>query len=203
MRFIAFDLETTGFLAGIDQIVEVGAVRFENNQPTAIFSTLINPRRSMPASASRVNGISDEMLKGKPFIEAVLPGFNEFCGSDILVAHNAPFDFQFLSADIQKFEIAAPSGVVLDTCAMARKVMPGLPNYKLGTLVDHFKIQAIEFHRAEHDAAYCGHLFAHLLEKISSEGNPDLESLIALSNNKELRFPQIVRQPKQLGFLDL
>jgi len=69
MRFIAFDLETTGTLPGVDKIVEVGAVRFINGEIDAVFSTLVDPLRAIPAAASRVNGISDDMVLGKPKIE--------------------------------------------------------------------------------------------------------------------------------------
>ena len=65
MRFIAFDLETTGTVPGVDQIVEIGAVRFVNGQPEAIFATLVDPLRPIPPGASAVNGISDDMVKGK------------------------------------------------------------------------------------------------------------------------------------------
>ncbi len=204
MRFIAFDLETTGTLPGVDQIVEIGAVRFINSVPDAIFSTLINPGISMPAAASRVNGIADEMLMGKPKITDVLDPFADFCGDDILVAHNAPFDTQFLAADIKKFETLAPSGVILDTCNMARAVFRGLANYKLGTLIQHLNVQNEGgFHRAEADANYCGQLFLKMIAHLSVGGAaPQLSQLISLSAKTEVRFPKVEKQPKQLGFLD-
>ncbi|AHI07315.1 DNA polymerase III alpha subunit [Bdellovibrio bacteriovorus W] len=199
MRFIAFDLETTGTVPGVDQIVEIGAVRFINGQPEAIFATLVDPQRPIPPGASAVNGIKDEMVQGKPLIESLLPSFAEFCGDDIIVAHNAPFDAQFLIADIKKYESVAPKGVVLDTLPIARKVFPGLPNYKLGTLVQHLKIPTTNFHRAEEDASYCGQLFFNMVKRISIGGNaPQLENLIALTGKPALKFPQIERQPKQM-----
>jgi DNA polymerase III subunit epsilon len=204
MRFIAFDLETTGTVPGADQIVEIGAVRFIGGQPEAIFSTLVDPLRPIPPGASNVNGIYDNMVKGKPTIDTLLAPFAEFCGDDILVAHNAPFDSQFLTADIKKFETVAPAGTVIDTLAIARKVFPGLPNYKLGTLVQHLKIPSSEFHRAEEDATYCGKLFWHLLQRISVNGQmPAIENLVALTGKPELKFPIIERQPKQLDLLSL
>ncbi|HEX4922663.1 MAG TPA: 3'-5' exonuclease [Bdellovibrionales bacterium] len=204
MRFIAFDLETTGFLPGVDNIVEIGAVRFVNGQPDSLFATLINPKRSMPEAASRVNGITDDMLAGKPTIEEVLPKFAEFCGDDFLVAHNAPFDVSFLSAEITKHETPAPGGVILCTCQIAKKVLPGLANYKLGTLVQHLKISSTEFHRAEQDAGYCGELFVRMMQKVFRAGEvPAMENLIGLSNNTALRFPKIDRKPKQLDLLSL
>ncbi len=199
MRFIAFDLETTGTLPGVDKIVEVGAVRFVDGVVEAVYSTLVDPRIPMPEGASRVNGITDEMLKGKPFIEDLLPSFAEFCGDDIIVAHNASFDAQFLTADIKKFEAPAPTGVIIDTLALARKIIPGLANYRLGTLVQHLDIPAGGFHRAEEDASYCGQLYIKVLEKVyGPHEEPAVENLVALTGKPRLDFPQIEPQPKQL-----
>lgn len=201
MRFIAFDLETTGTVPGVDQIVEIGAVRFINGEPEAIFATLIDPRRPIPPGASAVNGILDSMVAGKPLVESVLGSFAEFCGDDVLVAHNAPFDTQFLTADIKKFETISPSGIILDTLPIARKVFPGLPNYKLGTLIQHLKIPSSNFHRAEEDATYCGRVFLELIKRISIGGkSPEVANLVALTGKTECRFPKVERQPKQMNF---
>ena len=199
MTFISFDLETTGFIAGVDRITEIGAVRFTDGKPDGVYSTLVDPDMPIPPGSTRVTGITDEMVQGKPKIEQLLESFAEFCGDDIIVAHNAPFDFQFLSADITKHESPAPTGVVLDTCAMARKVLPGLPNYKLGTLVQHLNIKSTDFHRAEEDASYCGQLFVHMIKKMSGGMQmPPIENLVSLSGKNELRFPQITPSMKQL-----
>jgi DNA polymerase-3 subunit epsilon len=204
MRFIAFDLETTGTVPGVDQIVEIGAVRFIDGQVDGVYSTLIDPRRPISPGATAVNGISDVMVAGKPTIDTLLESFAEFCGSDPVVAHNAPFDSQFLSADIKKHELPAPRGVILDTLPIARKVFPGLPNYKLGTLIQHLKIPSGGFHRAEEDATYCGKLFLELTKRISINGQPPaIENLIALTGKPASRFPQIERKPKQLDLLGL
>lgn len=202
MRFIAFDLETTGTVPGVDRIVEIGAVLFNNFEVESVFSTLINPQRSIPAGASAVNGITDDMVFDKPLIEDILPSFAEFCQDIPMVAHNAPFDSQFLLADIKRLELAAPRGVVLDTLPIARKVFPGLPNYKLGTLVQHLKIPSSNFHRAEEDATYCGRLFIEMTKRISIGGKaPAIENLVSLTGKPEFKFPQIVRMPKQMGFM--
>lgn len=202
MRFIAFDLETTGTVPGVDQIVEIGAIKFYNNEVESVFSTLVDPQRSIPPGASKVNGITDDMVQGKPKIDSVLTPFAEFCEDFPLIAHNAPFDSQFLISDIKKFETPAPRGIVLDSLPISRKVFPGLANYRLGTLVQHLKIPSTGFHRAEEDATYCGHLFIELLKRISVGGKaPQIENLVALTGKPEFKFPQIVRQPKQMDFL--
>ncbi len=199
MIFTAFDLETTGTVPGIDQIVEIGAVRFNNGVVESVFSTLINPLRAIPPGATAVNGITDEMVKNMLTIDAVLDSFAEFCGDSMVVAHNAPFDCQFLTSDIKKHESKAPRGVVIDTLPLARKVIPGLANYKLGTLVQHFKIKSTDFHRAEQDAEYAGNLFLELLKRISVGGkSPEKENLVALTGKPAFYFPQIEKKPKQM-----
>lgn len=199
MKFIAFDLETTGTVPGVDKIVEIGAVKFNNGVVESVFSTLVDPQKSIPPGASAVNGITDDMVAGKPLIESLLGDFAEFCEDLPMVAHNAPFDSQFLLADIKRYESSAPRGVVLDTLPISRKVFPGLANYKLGTLVQHLKIPSAGFHRAEEDATYCGYLFIELVKRISVNGkSPELENLVSLTGKPEVKFPQIVRQPKQM-----
>jgi DNA polymerase-3 subunit epsilon len=199
MRFIAFDLETTGTVAGADQIVEIGAVRFINGQVEGVFSTLVDPRRPIPPGASAVNGISNDMVQGKPFIETLLESFTEFCGDDHLVAHNAPFDAQFLTADFKKFDLPTPQGLILDTLPIARKVFPGLANYKLGTLIQHLKIPTSNFHRAEEDATYCGRLFLEMVKRVSVNGLPPaVENLVALTGKTAYRFPKIEKKMKQM-----
>ncbi len=202
MEFIAFDLETTGTVCGVDLIVEIGAVKFVNGKVEATFSTLVDPKRPIPEGATAVNGITSDMVRGKPTIDTILQPFADFCQDLPLVAHNAPFDAQFVAADITKHETPAPRGIVLDTLPIARKVFPGLPNYRLGTLVQHLKIPSSQFHRAEEDATYCGMLFLEMIKKISINGlAPQIENLIALTGRPQLRLPQIERQPKQLDLL--
>ena len=118
----------------------------------------------MPEGATAVNGITDKMLKGKPPLEEILKKFTDFCEEDLLVAHNAPFDFQFLLRAFSDKGVIAPKGLVLDTCQLARRSFKGMANYKLSTLCEYFKISSGNFHRAEADANYCGKLFIEILK---------------------------------------
>ncbi len=201
MNFIAFDLETTGRVPGVDRIVEIGAVRFVEGKVDSVFCTLVDPGMSIPAEASAVNGITNDMLVGKPKIEELMDSFVEFCGNDMLVAHNAPFDTQFIVEVIRQHECTAPGGVVVDTLPISRKVLPGLPNYKLGTLVKHLQIPESGFHRAEEDATYVGHLLWHLMGKINPSRQIPISNLVALTGKPEFKFPIVERKPKQLSLL--
>lgn len=199
MKFVAFDLETTGTKPQEDMIVEIGAVLFDGSRPIRSYGSLVDPGRPIPPDASAVNGITDEMVRGKPKIADILGDFADFCGSLPLVAHNAPFDFKFLLNDIQTLRAKAPAGVVLDTLPLARKVFPGLPNYRLWTLVRHFNFPNGTFHRAEEDSSYCGLLFARIVETLEQRGAPICEeTLIEMTGKEVMRFPQYADEPDQL-----
>ncbi len=201
MNFIAFDLETTGTLAGIDRIVEIGAVRFMNGKPEDIYSTLVDPLIPIPEGASRVNGITDEMLEGKPVIEDCLESFTKFCGQDPLVAHNASFDFQFFLNAYRKHECLAPSGYVFDTLALSKRVIPGLNNYRLGTIAQHLKLKFGTLHRAHEDAEICGKVFTELMDRALSDKYLDKKALENLQGKAPLKFPYIERSSDQLTLI--
>jgi DNA polymerase-3 subunit epsilon len=200
MDFIAFDLETTGIQPKTDAVVEIGAVRFRGSDVVGTFCTLINPGRPIPPEASAVNGITDEMVADQPNIETVLTELADFCGDLPLVAHNAPFDFKFLLAAVEKHRAKAPKGIVLDSCQLARVVFPGMFNYKLGTLVRHFGFPNGTFHRAEEDSVYCGLLFARIVEALEKAGqSASVPALLDLAKQPLMKFPQYEPRPQQLG----
>ncbi|MBE8162956.1 MAG: 3'-5' exonuclease [Bdellovibrionaceae bacterium] len=203
LNFIAFDLETTGLYPELDKIIEVGAVKYINGQVDSVFSTLVDPEQAIPAMATKINGITNDMVKGKPLIQNTLEALTQFCQDFIMVAHNATFDFQFLQTNFKRCKMQAPNSLVVDTYGMAKKIVPGLPNYKLGTLVQHFNIQSEVFHRAEDDAKYCAEVFMNLVKKVT--GGPSLppsENLISLSG-KHFYFAQLKEEDKQTSLFDV
>ena len=198
MEFLAFDLETTGTLAYVDRIVEIAAVRFKNDKVIDQFQALVNPGIEIPLEASKINGITDDMVQGKPPIQEVMGPFAEFCGAGVLTAHNASFDFQFLRTAIEKHKALAPRGPVLDTYSLAKKTLPGMSNYKLATLVRYLKIKHGSLHRALADAECCGRLFHYMVQKTKIE---NWKKLAAMSGRAALRFPQIVQTHEQLDLI--
>jgi DNA polymerase-3 subunit epsilon len=104
-----------------------------------------------------------------------------------------------LLEDIKLHQSTAPKGLVLDTLALSRQVFPGLANYRLWTLVRHFNFPSGTFHRAEEDSAYCGLLFARILETLEMRGEPAGEAdLLKMIGKEPMRFPQFKKQPDQL-----
>lgn len=166
--FVAFDVETTGFSAATDKIIEISAVRFENFEIKDTFSSLINPHTPIPPEASRVNRIYDLDVKTAPDLETVIPKFCEFLGEDVLngsvelVAHNAVFDINFLLHALSHCGIEADLSFQ-DTLTMCQKASLPIENNKLGTVAKHFGIEQMQGHRAEDDARVCGEIFKELL----------------------------------------
>jgi DNA polymerase III subunit epsilon len=158
-RYVAFDLETTGLIAGVDRIVELGAVLFEEDQVLDTWDQLVDPGIPMPAAAGRVNGITDDMLAGKPRIEDVLPGFLSFLGRGTPVAHNACFDVGFLCAAMDQAGCTPPPGPVLDTRGLAKRAFPGRFSYSLANLSRDYRLEVSGAHRALADAHTCRLLF--------------------------------------------
>lgn len=153
--FVAFDLETTGLDPHLDRIVEIGAVKFDNKGPIAWFSTLINPGIPMPAEAGRVNGISDEMLAGKPFLDDVFADFLLFIRGAVLAAHNVPFDSGFINEKLDK-PLQNP---MADTLVFSRELFPSFKSHSLQNLALSLGIDSQDAHRARDDARLCMEIF--------------------------------------------
>ena len=197
--FTAVDTETTGLDPAIGRIVEIGAIKYDKSGIIARYNVLINPEMPIPADASKVNGISDDMLKNKPIIAEVVPDFLTFIEKTILVAHNAPFDINYFNAELQRIGEKPLHNKVVDTRIFAKEVFRGLQSYALQDLAAQFGIVARDAHRAEDDARVCMELFNHtlnrflktnidLVQKIRSEQTPD--AVLDLPPLKEKNYEQ-------------
>ena len=173
VAFIAFDTETTGLDPVSGRIVEIGAVKFDQRGVIARYNVLINPEMPMPEEAGKVNGITDEMLKDKPLIADVFPDFFDFIGTGVLVAHNAPFDINYVNAELKRAGKFPLTNKAVDTRIFAKGVFPGLSSYALQDLAVQFGITALEAHRAEDDARVCMELFEQILSRFL-KNNPEL-----------------------------
>ena len=194
--FIAFDTETTGLDPASGRIVEIGAVKFDRRGIVARYNVLINPEMPMPEEAGKVNGITDEMLKDKPLIAAVFPDFFDFIGTGILVAHNAPFDINYVNTELKRAGKPPLVNKVVDTRIFAKEIFPGLSSYALQDLAVQFGITALEAHRAEDDARVCMELFDKILNRFL-KNNPELvEKIRAETDAASLLAPEAGQEEK-------
>ena len=194
--FIAFDTETTGLDPASGRIVEIGAVKFDRCGVIARYNVLINPEMPMPEEAGKVNGITDAMLKDKPLIADVFPDFFDFIGTGVLVAHNAPFDINYVNAELKRAGKSPLTNKAVDTRIFAKEVFPGLSSYALQDLAVQFSITALEAHRAEDDARVCMELFEKILSRFL-KNNPELvEKIRAETDAASLLAPEEEQKEK-------
>ena len=102
MRQLVLDTETTGLdPATGDRVIEIAAIELVNLMPTGtVYHTLLDPERDVPPEATKVHGFTAEMLRGKPKFAEIVEDFVRFLGDSEIIAHNAPFDFGFLDAEL-------------------------------------------------------------------------------------------------------
>ncbi|MDP8922392.1 MAG: exonuclease domain-containing protein, partial [Chloroflexota bacterium] len=176
------DLETTGASAIYDRIVEVAVVQLVGGEVVERFETLVDPATPIPPFITRLTGISDRMVRGRPHFAAVAHHVSEALGAGPLVAHNASFDEAFLRHAFTRAgrRFALPT---LCTLRLARRLVPRLPSYKLDALAAHFGIRVIgRRHRAGPDAVVTALVLRRLLELADEQGVADHEALADLQH---------------------
>ena len=162
-KYVVFDLETTGLDGNKDEIIEIGACKIENGRIDEVFSTFVKPNKNIPKEITSLTGIDDEMVKDAPSINYVLPDFYKFCDGAKLVAHNIAFDISFIHAIAKKLSYNF-NHENIDTIEMSKRLLPGLKNYKLGTVVEKLGVSLENAHRAVHDATATAKVFIKLMQ---------------------------------------
>ena len=100
--YTSIDIETTGFSPRFDSIIEIGAIRYRNDEPVAEFSTFVDSDVDIPNNIQILTGIQNDDLKGSPKIDTAMNEFLDFIGDDILLGHNIGFDIAFLQSNTDK-----------------------------------------------------------------------------------------------------
>jgi DNA polymerase-3 subunit epsilon len=151
-RSVLFDTETTGLEPHLGhRVIEIAALELINDLPTGKhFHALIDPERDVPDDVVRVHGFTNARLAGKPRFADIAEAMLTFFGRGPLIAHNAPFDFGFLDAELERLGLPRLEPArMIDTLALAKNRFPGMPN-SLDALCRRFGIDLSE--RTAHNA---------------------------------------------------
>lgn len=172
-RYIAFDVETTGFNNVNDRIIELGAVLFEKGKPVKRFGSLVNANISISPEVTKINHIDNEMISSAPGELEVYDEFIAFMGdaikgNTIICAHNANFDMGFLRETFKRLGISSDIRFI-DTLDISRRHVWRVENHKQGTLASYFGIVNECAHRAESDAVVCGKILWKLIDIVESK----------------------------------
>jgi DNA polymerase-3 subunit alpha (Gram-positive type) len=203
--FVCFDLETTGFSASDDRIIEIGAVKIKNLEMGEEFESFINPKRLIPSRITEITGITDEMVANAPSEAEVIERFIEFCGdSPVLVAHNAIFDVSFLKSALLRIGKDFHF-VSIDTVLLCKSQINVIKNYKLDTIAEYFKLPKFNHHRACDDSRTLAMIFLKLIE--NADKNVDASSIGEIFSEtdykKSFTYHQTILVKNQIGLKNL
>ncbi len=157
---VAVDLETTGLDAERDEIIEVGAVKFQGEEVLETFQTLVNPGRPLPPFVRSLTGITQQELDGAPYFSAIAPDLMAFLGTYPIVGQNVAFDLAFL-----RQKLVAQSNPPYDTRDLASALLPRLPEYSLARLAEELNVPHPRPHRAWEDADVTRRVFLALVDR--------------------------------------
>lgn len=152
---VALDLEASGaYPIGFD-IVEFGAVKWQNGKVIDRLQLLLKPREPMSDFIIGIHGITNEMVSSAPPISDKIKEIYQFLSGSVVIAHHAPFDQGFLAFEFEKFHLGLSDSEVLCSSLLARQLIRDIENHRLQTLVKYFGLSPGTAHRAGDDAQSC------------------------------------------------
>ncbi len=150
-KYSIIDIETTGMNREGQKIIEIGIINYDGNEIEEVYSSLINPERSISYQIEMITGINNEMVVDAPKFYQVAKKIIEMTEGRIFVAHNVFFDYRFIQREFNELGYQYKREVFC-TCKAARQTFLGLASYSLKNLCAHFNIKQKSAHRALSDA---------------------------------------------------
>jgi DNA polymerase III epsilon subunit family exonuclease len=180
--FAVVDVETTGMRAGAaDRITEIAVVVVHGSRREVVFDSLINPGRPIPPAICAITRITNDMVRDAPDFADVADHVLAALAGRVFVAHNARFDWGFVSAELRRARDIALDGPQLCTVRLARRLVKGVRSCGLDNLTQHFGFANPARHRAAGDALVTANLLQHLLRLARAEGAATLQDLAAIA----------------------
>ncbi|MBY0489726.1 MAG: hypothetical protein K2R93_07775 [Gemmatimonadaceae bacterium] len=182
IAFAVVDVETTGTRAsGGDRITEIAIASVRGGEVTEVYTQLINPERPIPPYITQLTQISWEMVKDQPCFRHVADEIVQRLAGAVFVAHNAAFDWRFVSEELRRGTGRELAGPRLCTVRLARVLLPELSRRSLDHVTRHFGIEIEARHRAAGDAVATAQALCRMLTLAEREGIhtwDDLEGLV-------------------------
>jgi len=174
--YVVVDLETTGLDPLCNEIIEVAALRVRGGEIVETMSTLVNPKEKIDEFITSLTGITNEMVKGAPTIKKALPALIKYIRADVVVAHNANFDINFIYDKYDMYMNAIFRNSFIDTMRLGRLLFKDFPRHTLQELARQFGINKDVEHRALSDAKITHECYCHI-KKYVADNSIDLNAL--------------------------
>lgn len=199
--FVVVDVETSGSNAVSNRITEISCVTLVGGVITDVYTSLINPHQFIPSFIVNMTGITNEMAYNAPELETIIDKLNDIMNQKdaVFVAHNARFDWGFVSAAFESLQYPVPKIPRLCTVKLARRLLPKNKKKNVGALAEYFHIQIIDRHRASGDAIATAKILAELLEICeSNHAINSVEQLLAFQNKPIQNFRSPIASFKRI-----
>ena len=191
LSYAVVDVETTGTSAGRgDRITEVAVVVVSGGEVVRRFGTLVNPERPIPPMITALTHITWDMVKDAPRFGEICDELLDVLAGNVFVAHNAEFDWRFVSTEVARATGRRLEARRLCTVRLARKVLPHLPSRRLDSLAHHYGVEIVDRHRALGDADATARILLRLLGEARDHDCvrwEDLQRLLAPSSSRRKR----------------
>lgn len=200
LSYVVVDTETTGGSHGYgDRITEFAAVVVRNGEIVEVFETLVNPQRPIPPFVSRLTNITWDMVKNAPTFDRIAPDVMRVLEGNVFVAHNATFDWRFVTAEVTRSTGRHLRGRRLCTVKMARKVLPQLSRRSLDNVANYYGVEIRNRHRAGGDAVATAKCLVRMISDLGDRGCgtwADLQTLLrAPAGRRKNRRPSGLPMP--------
>lgn len=187
-QFVVVDVETTGSSPYYgDRVTEIAVVRVHRGVASPVFDTLVNPERSIPPSIVAITNITWEMVKDAPRFADVCDQLLAVLEGHVFVAHNAAFDWRFLSMEIERATRRRLEGQSLCTVRMARRLVPELRRRNLDAVTAFYGIDIAGRHRAGGDALATAKVLLRLLDRARDRGCESVDDVQRLVQQRTAR----------------
>ena len=188
LSYVVVDTETTGGRSWFhDRITEFAAVVVRDGEIVEVYETLVNPQRSIPPFVTRLTNITWDMVKDAPTFDRVAPEVMRVLEGNIFVAHNATFDWRFITNEISRSTGHQLRGRRLCTVKMARKVLPQLSRRSLDYVARYYGVEIHRRHRAGGDALATAKCLVRMLSDLADRGCGTWGELQTLLRNPPAR----------------
>lgn len=207
-EYVVFDIETTGLSKKHNKIIEIGAVKVKDGEVVDTFSEFINPGVPIPYQIEQLTSINDDMVKDAPMFDVIVPRFVEFCGDDIVVAHNASFDTGFVRMNAEELGLKFDN-TVLDTMTLSHILLPELGKFTLDRVCKELKVVNAHHHRAIDDAEATAKVFFKLLDMLKERDVKTMDDLNVLGSTspdaikKDRTYHGIILAKNEIGRVNL
>ncbi len=188
--YVVFDIETTGLYPEFDDLLEFGAIRWQNGQIVERIDFFAKPTKPLTSVAMNLSHITNEMVEDGLDQKSALIKIKEWIKNDVLIAHNGiRFDLNFLNKLCERFNVEPIKNTLIDTLEISHSLNTHMGRHNLGTLTRKLRIDynELEAHRADKDSEYLLAVWQYFLTQLLKRNVATIDQINDSLQNSALK----------------